>query len=162
MIDANSVGIVERQYFTFGEPPNQMQLESGEKLGPITLAYETYGALNERKNNAILITHALSGDSHVAGYYSEDERKPGWWDYMIGPGKAIDTNKYFDICSNALAAMSGARSIEFQATADNALSRASVDSIPFASTKDFWSSCLEFIASSGVERLVRAIRCLDL
>lgn len=107
MIEANSVGIVERQYFTFGEPPNEMPLESGEKLGPITLAYETYGTLNEARDNAILITHALSGDSHVAGYYSEQDRKPGWWDFMIGPGRAIDTNKYFVIGSNALAGCQG-------------------------------------------------------
>ncbi len=107
MIDSTSVGIVKRHYFTFGEPPNEMPLESGENLGPITLAYETYGTLNEAKDNAILITHALSGDSHVAGYYSEKDRKPGWWDFMIGPGRAIDTNKYFVIGSNALAGCQG-------------------------------------------------------
>ncbi|MBN1464958.1 homoserine O-acetyltransferase [candidate division KSB1 bacterium] len=106
-MNENSVGLVRRQYFTFAEPPNEMPLESGEKLGPITLAYETYGSLNREKNNAILIAHALSGDSHAAGYYSADERKRGWWDFMIGPGRSIDTNKYFVICSNALAGCQG-------------------------------------------------------
>ena len=72
-----SVGLVETKFFTFAEPPTEMILESGEKLGPITVAYETYGNLNENKNNAILITHALSGDAHVAGYYSENDRKSG-------------------------------------------------------------------------------------
>ena len=64
----------------------------GARLGPITLAYETCGKLNSDKNNAVLVLHALSGDSHVAGYYSEDDPKPGWWDIMVGPGKGIDTN----------------------------------------------------------------------
>ena len=107
MIESDSVGIVERKYFTFAEPPNEMPLESGEILGPITVAFETYGTLNDRKDNAILITHALSGDSHVAGYYSEKDRKPGWWDFMIGPGRAIDTNKYFVICSNTIGGCQG-------------------------------------------------------
>ena len=104
-----SVGIVEKQYFTFAHPPELLTLESGEKLGPITLAYETYGSLSPAKDNAILITHAFSGDSHVAGYYQDDEvgSKPGWWDFMVGPGKGIDTNKYFVICTNILGSCLG-------------------------------------------------------
>lgn len=104
-----SVGIVEKQYFTFAQPPEQLTLESGEKLGPITLAYETYGSLSPEKDNAILITHAFSGDSHVAGNYQDDEdgTKPGWWDFMVGPGKGIDTDKYFVICSNILGSCMG-------------------------------------------------------
>ena len=102
-----SVGIIKQQFFTFAEPPNEMPLESGEKLGPITLAYETYGTLNERRDNAILITHALSGDSHAAGFYSAKDRKPGWWDFMIGPGRAIDTSKYFVISTNTIAGCQG-------------------------------------------------------
>jgi homoserine O-acetyltransferase len=102
-----SVGIVEKKFFTFAEPPHEMILESGATLGPITLAYETYGKLDNDKNNVILILHALSGDSHVAGYYREDDSKPGWWDIMVGPGKGIDTNKYFVICSNILGSCIG-------------------------------------------------------
>ncbi len=98
----DSVGIVETKYYTFAHPPNEMILASGEKLGPITLAYETYGKLNKDKTNAILITHALSGGAHAAGYHSPEDRKPGWWDNMIGPGKAFDTEKYFVICSNVI------------------------------------------------------------
>ncbi|MCP4626743.1 MAG: homoserine O-acetyltransferase [bacterium] len=105
--DENSVGIVEKKFFTFAEPPREMVLESGAKLGPITLAYETCGTLNSDKSNVILILHALSGDSHVAGYYKEDDEKPGWWDNMVGPGKGIDTNKYFVICSNILGSCMG-------------------------------------------------------
>jgi len=105
----NSVGIVEKQYFTFAEGAEKIELESGAKLGPVTIAYETYGALNEQKDNAILIAHAFSGDSHVAGHYATDKEgeKPGWWDFLVGPGKAIDTNKYFVICPNILGSCMG-------------------------------------------------------
>jgi homoserine O-acetyltransferase len=105
--EPGSVGIVETKYFTFAEPPNELQLESGKKLGPITLAYETYGEMNEDKSNCILILHALSGDAHVAGKHHPDDRKPGWWDSMVGPGKAFDTNKYFVICSNVIGGCKG-------------------------------------------------------
>jgi len=102
-----SVGLVEKKFFTFAAPPNEMMLESGARLGPITLAYETCGALNTDKSNAVLVAHALTGDSHAAGYYSESDPKPGWWDIMIGPGKGIDTDKYFVICSNVLGGCMG-------------------------------------------------------
>lgn len=98
--------IVETQYFTFAEPPHELVLESGERLGPITLAYETYGTLNADRSNAILMTHAFSGDAHAAGYHAGDDR-PGWWDDMIGPGKAFDTDRYFVICSNVLGGCKG-------------------------------------------------------
>ena len=102
-----SVGIVQTQYYTFAEPPHELELESGELLGPITLAYETYGQFNADKSNAILICHALSGDAHVAGYHSPDDKKPGWWDDCVGPGKAFDTDKYFVICSNVIGGCKG-------------------------------------------------------
>ena len=84
-----------------------MVLESGAKLGPATIAYETCGELNREKNNAVLICHALSGDAHVAGYHDKDDPKPGWWDIMVGPGKGIDTDRYFVICSNILGSCIG-------------------------------------------------------
>jgi homoserine O-acetyltransferase len=104
MDDTPSVGLSERQYFTFAvdEP---MPLDSGETLGPITLAYETYGQLNAERSNAILILHALSGDAHAAGVNADG--KPGWWDDCIGPGKAFDTDQYFVICSNIIGGCQG-------------------------------------------------------
>jgi homoserine O-acetyltransferase len=102
----NSVGIVERQYLTFAHD-EPMPLDSGETLGPITLAYETYGTLNADKSNAILILHALSGDAHAAGYHAPMEEQPGWWDDCIGPGKAFDTKKFFVICSNVIGGCQG-------------------------------------------------------
>lgn len=99
-----SVGVVETKYYTIGK---NILLESGEEFGPITVAYETYGRLNGKKDNAILVLHALTGDAHAAGYHSEQDRKPGWWNDMIGPGKAFDTNKYFIIASNMLGGCKG-------------------------------------------------------
>ncbi len=107
MTDESSVGVVETQYFTFAEPPNEIELEGGARLGPITLAYETYGTLDASKSNAILICHALSGDAHVAGKKFEDDTRVGWWDTMVGPGKAFDTNRYFVVCSNVLGGCAG-------------------------------------------------------
>jgi len=101
-----SVGLVKTEYFTFAKPPHELKLESGLSLGPITLAFETYGKLNKDKNNAILVLHALSGDAHAAGFH-EDEKAPGWWDSMIGPGKALDSDKYFVICSNVIGGCKG-------------------------------------------------------
>ena len=102
-----SVGVVKKRYFTFAESPHEMVLESGAKLGPINIAYETYGTLNESRSNVVLVEHALTGDSHAAGYYNENDTKPGWWDIMVGPGKGIDTDKYFVVCSNILGSCMG-------------------------------------------------------
>lgn len=100
----NSVGIVETKYFKLEAP---IKLESGTELSNIQVAYETYGHLNEKGDNAILVLHALTGDAHAAGYHSENDKKPGWWDDMIGPGKAFDTNKYFVVSTNMLGGCMG-------------------------------------------------------
>jgi len=102
-----SVGLVQTQTATLFTPPDLLQLECGQSLGPIEVAYETYGRLNEARDNAVLICHALTGDAHVAGRHRPDDRKPGWWDTMIGPGKGIDTDRYFVICSNVLGGCKG-------------------------------------------------------
>ena len=105
-MNKQKLGVVETKYFTFAHPPNDLKLESGEKIGPITLAYETYGTLNPQKTNAILVLHAFSGDAHAAGFHI-GAKEPGWWDDLIGPGKGIDTNEYFIICSNVIAGCKG-------------------------------------------------------
>lgn len=106
-ISTDSVGIVETKSHTFAAPPNQLPLRCGRKLGPITVAYETYGTLAPERDNVVLICHALSGDAHVAGYHSEKDPKPGWWDAMIGPGKPIDTNRFFVVCMNCIGGCKG-------------------------------------------------------
>ena len=100
----NSVGIVKTEFLQVKEP---LELESGKILPEYTIAYETYGELNAAKDNAILVLHALTGDAHAAGKHSESDKKFGWWEEMIGPGKAFDTNKYFVISSNMLGGCSG-------------------------------------------------------
>jgi len=103
----NSVGIVKTKYYTFAFPPDELVLSNGKKLGPITIAYETYGVLNKNKSNAILVFHALSGDAHAAGYNTRNDKKPGWWDIMIGPQKPFNTEKYFVICANVIGGCKG-------------------------------------------------------
>jgi homoserine O-acetyltransferase len=103
----NSVGIVKTQTIRVVEEDSPLKLVSGKTLSPVDVAYETYGSLNLAGDNAVLICHALSGSAHAAGFNNEDDKKPGWWDIMIGPGKAIDTNKYYVICSNFLGSCTG-------------------------------------------------------
>ncbi|HFF4316129.1 TPA: homoserine O-acetyltransferase, partial [Acinetobacter baumannii] len=101
---ADSVGLVTPQKFQFEEP---LHLECGRVLPRFELMVETYGTLNADKSNAILICHALSGHHHAAGYHHEDDKKAGWWDSCIGPGKAIDTNKFFVVALNNIGGCSG-------------------------------------------------------
>ncbi|MDA3917390.1 MAG: homoserine O-acetyltransferase [Deltaproteobacteria bacterium] len=100
-----SYGPVEKQFFSIED--KDFTLQCGEKLQSITIAYETFGTLDENKSNAVLVFHALTGDSHAAGFYKDTNEKPGWWDIVIGPGKAIDTDKYFVICSNFIGGCMG-------------------------------------------------------
>lgn len=102
---ADSVGIVVKKFAHFDLP---LPLQSGAILRPFTLAYETYGTLNAEHSNAILICHALSGDAHVAGYYTDDpDEAHGWWDEAVGPSKMFDTNRFFVICSNVIGGCQG-------------------------------------------------------
>jgi len=103
-IPDDSVGIVETQIIHFSEP---LTLECGKTLSEYDIAYETYGELNADASNAILICHALSGDQHAAGYNSMEDRKPGWWESAIGPGKPIDTNTFFVVSINNLGGCKG-------------------------------------------------------
>ncbi len=103
-LPADSVGLVETQFMHFDEP---LVLECGKTLEQYDIAYETYGERNADGSNAILICHALSGDQHAAGYNSMEDRKPGWWESAIGPGKPIDTNRFFVVCINNLGGCKG-------------------------------------------------------
>ncbi|WP_366523741.1 homoserine O-succinyltransferase MetX [Nevskia ramosa] len=99
-----SVGIVTPQTIVIDTP---LLLACGRSLPRFELVIETYGTLNAARSNAVLICHALSGDHHAAGFHSADDRKPGWWDSAIGPGKPIDTNKFFVVCLNNLGGCRG-------------------------------------------------------
>ncbi len=98
-----SLGLVETKCYRI---PEEIILEHGGTLCNVSVAYETYGCLNKEKSNAILVCHALSGDAHAGGWH-KGKAKPGWWDIIIGPGKALDTDKYFVICSNILGGCKG-------------------------------------------------------
>lgn len=101
---SNSVGIVAPQVARFSEP---LKLTCGRELANYELVYETYGVLNAERSNAVLICHALSGNHHAAGYHSQDDKKPGWWDECIGPGKPIDTTRFFVVSLNNLGGCHG-------------------------------------------------------
>lgn len=103
-ITDNSVGIIAPISHHFDQP---LTLASGKVLPAFDVVYETYGELNSNASNAILICHALSGDHHAAGYHSMDDAKAGWWDNYIGPGKVIDTNKFFVVSPNNIGGCAG-------------------------------------------------------
>ncbi len=145
-----SVGIVETSFYTFCGPDSRMTLESGECLSQITLAYETYGRLNRDKSNAILVCHALSGDAHAAGVH-EGQDNPGWWDEMIGPGKAFDTDKYFVICSNVVGGCKGSTG---PGSTNPATGRPYALDFPFITISDMVNAQKHLIDSLGIKQLL--------
>ena len=148
-----SIGLVETEYFNFSQPPNELRLECEKKLGPITLAYETYGQLNSDKSNAILVVHALSGDAHVAGWHAED-KDPGWWDNMVGPGKALDTSKYFVICSNVIGGCKGSTG---PSSSDPKTQKPYALSFPMITIADMVRAQKQLIEHLGIEKLLSVI-----
>ncbi len=104
LAEPGEVGIVEPRDFACPEP---FACDDGRVLPAFTLRYETYGHLNAARDNAVLVCHALSGDHHCAGIHSLADKKPGWWNNLIGPGKAVDTNHHFVVCANVLGGCQG-------------------------------------------------------
>jgi homoserine O-acetyltransferase len=149
--DLVSVGLVEKKFFTFAEPPSEMKLESDARLGPVTIAYETYGSLAADRRNAVLVLHALSGDSHAAGYYSAEDEKPGWWDCMVGPGKGIDTDKFFVICSNIIGSCLGSTG---PSSVNPATGRPYGLDFPVVTIGDMVAAQKALIGHLGIERLL--------
>ncbi len=148
------VGLVQPRIFTFAEPPHELELDCGRKLGPITLAYETYGRLNKARDNALLICHALSGDAHVAGYHSPQDRKPGWWNIMVGPGKTFDTDKYFVVCSNVIGGCKGSTG---PASIDPSTGQPYGLNFPVVTIADMVRAQRALIDHLGIERLLSVI-----
>jgi homoserine O-acetyltransferase len=149
-IPSDSVGVVATRYLTFAEE-KPMTLDSGAALGPITLAYQTYGRLNAARSNAVLILHALSGGAHAAGYRSLEEAKPGWWDSAIGPGKAFDTNRFFVICSNIIGSCYGSTG---PSTVNPATGKPYGLSFPVVTIGDIVRCQVRLIDHLGIERLL--------
>jgi homoserine O-acetyltransferase len=152
-----SVGFVETKRFTFAEPPHEMPMDTGGKLGPITLAYETYGKLNREKNNAVLVQHAFSGSAHAAGFLpgqDPSKEKPGWWDFLIGPGRALDTEKYFVICSNVIGSCYGSTG---PSSVDPKTGRPYGMSFPVVTIGDMVRAQAHLLDHLGIERLLTVI-----
>ena len=116
----------------------------------MTIAYETCGRLNEDRTNAILILHALSGDAHVAGTYTDSDDKPGWWDFMVGPGKGIDTNRHFVICTNILGSCMGSTG---PASIDPATGKPYGLNFPVVTIADMVDAQKQLMDHLGVHRL---------
>ena len=150
MATQGSVGLVRPQQFTFAET-EPFPLDSGASLGPVTLAYETYGRLNAARTNAILITHALSGSANAAGSHAADGAKPGWWDDCIGPGKAFDTDTFFVVCSNVLGGCSGSTG---PAHVDPATGRPYGMRFPVVTIGDMVRAQVRLIDHLGIEQLL--------
>lgn len=144
-IPADSVGLVSPQTVQFDEP---LPLRSGRSLAEYQLVYETYGTLNADRSNAILICHALSGHHHAAGYHSMEDRKPGWWDACIGPGKAIDTNKYFVVSINNLGGCHGSTG---PTSLDPATGRRYGPDFPIMAVRDWVKSQARLADRLGIE-----------
>lgn len=147
---AGSVGLVTTQFYTFAYPPQALVLESGERLGPVTLAYETYGTLNAARSNAILVLHALSGDAHAAGFHA-DHNQPGWWDDCIGPGKAFDTGQLFVICANVIGGCQGSTG---PTSTNPATGRPYGLDFPVITIRDMVEAQRHLLDHLGIERLL--------
>jgi homoserine O-acetyltransferase/O-succinyltransferase len=151
MSENNSVGIVAPQAAHFSEP---LTLKSGEVLPQFDLVYETYGMLNATKSNAVLICHALSGNHHVAGKYSADDKYAGWWDNLVGPNKPLDTNKFFVLGLNNLGGChgsSGPSSLKPKSKKPYGAS------FPIVTVEDWVNSQARLLDYLGIEKLAAVI-----
>jgi homoserine O-acetyltransferase/O-succinyltransferase len=150
-IAADSVGIVSAQTVHFDSP---LTLKSGEILPAFDLVYETYGKLNAAKSNAVIVCHALSGTHHVAGKYAESDKNAGWWDNLIGPGKPLDTNKFFVIGLNNLGGCHGSSG----PNSVNAKTKKPFGaSFPIVTVEDWVNSQARLLDYLGIETLAAVI-----
>ncbi|CAE6960113.1 MULTISPECIES: homoserine O-acetyltransferase [Pseudomonas] len=147
----DSVGLVSPQVFKFSEP---LALACGRSLTEYELVVETYGELNAARSNAVLICHALSGHHHAAGYHSPDDRKPGWWDSCIGPGKPIDTRKFFVVSLNNLGGCNGSTG---PGSANPATGKPYGADFPVMTVEDWVHSQARLADQLGIERWAAVI-----
>lgn len=151
MAEENSVGIVTAQTAHFSD---ELTLKSGQVLPQYHLVYETYGTLNADKSNAVLICHALSGNHHVAGRYHETDKHAGWWDNLIGPGKPLDTNKFFVIGVNNLGGCHGSSG---PSSINPATDRPFSASFPVVTVEDWVNSQARLVSMLGIDQLAAVI-----
>ncbi len=149
-----SLGVVRTQFAELFTDDRPLQLACGARLGPITVAYETYGVLNSEASNAIFVCHALTGDAHAAGFQDELDRKPGWWDGFIGPGKGLDTSKYFVICANVLGGCQGTTG---PGSLNPATGKRFCLDFPFLTVRDIVAVHSELVTFLGVKQLLAVV-----
>lgn len=147
----NSVGIVQAQIAHFPDP---FPLKSGETLPQFHLAYETYGSLNASRSNAVLICHALSGNHHVAGKYHPEDKYPGWWDNLIGPGRPLDTDKFFVIGVNNLGGCHGSSG---PSSINSLTDRPYSATFPVVTVEDWVESQARLLDFLGIDTLAAVI-----
>jgi homoserine O-acetyltransferase/O-succinyltransferase len=150
-MNPRSVGAVTPQRVGFLEP---LILKAGKTLASYELVYETYGTLNADRSNAVLVCHALSGSHHVAGFYADDPKKVGWWDNLIGPGKPIDTERFFVIGVNNIGGCHGSTG---PGSMDRATSRPYGAAFPVVTVEDWVASQARLMDRLGVQKLAAAI-----
>ena len=150
-MDARSVGAALAQRAGFLEP---LILKAGKTLASYELVYETYGVLNRDRSNAILVCHALSGSHHVAGYYADDPKKVGWWDNLIGPGKPIDTDRFFVIGVNNIGGCHGSTG---PGSIDRSTGKPYGAAFPVVTVEDWVASQARLMDRLGIEKLAGAI-----
>ncbi|MBA2492175.1 MAG: homoserine O-succinyltransferase MetX [Gammaproteobacteria bacterium] len=143
---ADSVGLVTPQSLHFSE---SLALDCGRELNQFDLAYEAYGTLNADRSNAVLVCHALSGDQHAAGFHTGSDRKPGWWDSCIGPGKPFDTDKFFVVCPNNLG---GCRGSTGPSSVNPATGKYYGADFPVVTVKDWVREQARFADALGIQR----------
>lgn len=151
MSENNSVGLVAAQSAHFDTP---LTLKSGVVLPQYHLTYETYGELNADKSNAVLICHALSGNHHVAGKYKETDKAPGWWDNLVGPGRPLDTNKFFVIGVNNLGGCHGSSG---PSNTNPATDRPYSATFPVVTVEDWVQSQARLMDYLGIQQLAAVI-----
>ncbi|MEN6342386.1 MAG: homoserine O-acetyltransferase, partial [Methanospirillum sp.] len=149
-MESGSVGTVETRYLTLPAP---LALEGGGVLPEVVLAYETYGRLNDERSNAILVCHALSGDAHAAGAHN-GQPHPGWWDGLIGPGKALDTDRFFVICSNVIGGCQGSTG---PAAIDHGTGQPYGAHFPVITVRDMVAAQRGLVAGLGIGQLYAVI-----
>ncbi|MGZ5573321.1 MAG: homoserine O-succinyltransferase MetX [Usitatibacter sp.] len=150
-IDTRSVGAVRPQRAGFLEP---LILKAGKTLASYELVYETYGTLNADRSNAVLVCHALSGSHHVAGYYADDPKKVGWWDNLVGPGKPLDTERFFVIGVNNIGGCHGSTG---PGSIDRSTGKPYGAAFPVVTVEDWVTSQARLMDRLGIERLAGAI-----
>ena len=151
--EAGSVGVVSTQTVRLFTVEDPLQLEQGGTLGPVDVAYETYGTLSGSADNAVFVCHALTGDAHAAGWHDGDAR-PGWWDNLIGPGKPLDTDRFFVICANLIGGCQGSTG---PSSTDPATGQAYGLDFPVLMTRDLVAVHRALVKHLGITRLLAAI-----